>query len=286
MAKCLHPFSLPGVGVVPCGRCPNCRSNKRQSWIYRLECEARQYPLSLFVTLTYDDEHLPMERIGSDLFAQEVPVVSKRDVQLFMKRLRRKYEDYKIRFFLTSEYGTENGRPHYHMILFGFPFTGKKAGDLLAECWQQGFVQAHPLTQREISYTCKYMYEKSAIPFVLQDVKSAKPFMMCSRRPGIGYVWLSEYILDFYRKHPRSYVMSAHGLKQAMPRYFAEKLYDDDMKEFLKEFRSTFYADLQVKGYNEFINMDARTRFLHDRMIIEMKEEYEKRANARLKSKK
>lgn len=88
MAKCLHPFSLLGVGVVPCGRCPNCRSNKRQSWIYRLECEARQYPLSLFVTLTYDDEHLPMERIGSDLFAEEVPVVSKRDVQLFMKRLR------------------------------------------------------------------------------------------------------------------------------------------------------------------------------------------------------
>ena len=58
------------------------------------------------------------------------------------------------------------------------------------------------------------------------------------------------------------------------------------MKEFLKELRSTFYSDLDVKGYNEFINMDARTRFLHDLMIIEMKEEYEKRANARLKSKK
>lgn len=286
MAKCLRPFSLPGVGVVPCGRCPNCRSNKRQSWIYRLECEARQYPLSLFVTLTYDDEHLPMKRIGSDLFAEEVPVVSKRDVQLFMKRLRRRYEDCKIRFFLTSEYGTENGRPHYHMILFGFPFTGKKAGDLLAECWQQGFVQAHPLTQREISYTCKYMYEKSAIPSVLQDVEFAKPFMMCSRRPGIGYAWLSEYILDFYRKHPRDYVMSAHGLRQALPRYYADKLYDDDMKEFLNELRDKFYGELQWKNHCNFLAANPRERFLDDLAKIEMKEEYIKRANARLNSKK
>ena len=102
---------------VPCGWCVNCRQNKRQSWVYRL-------------------------RIGSDLFQTNVAVVSKRDVQLFMKRLRKKYEDYKMRYFVTSEYGAKNGRPHYHMILFGFPFTGKMAGDLLAECWQNGFVQA------------------------------------------------------------------------------------------------------------------------------------------------
>ena len=286
MASCLRPFSLPGVGVVPCGRCPNCRTNKRQSWIYRLECEAKQYPLSLFVTLTYDDEHLPIERIGSDLFVEEVSVVSKRDVQLFMKRLRRKYEDYKIRYFLTSEYGTQGGRPHYHMILFGFPFTGKKAGDLLAECWQQGFVQAHPLTQREISYTCKYMYEKSTIPSVLQGVKSAQPFMMCSRRPGIGFSWLTDYIVDFYRNHPRDYVRTAAGLRMALPRYYAEKLYDDDMKAFLLELRSKFFAENMAKEWMSFCDLSPRQRFLSDRAKIEMKEEYIKRAEARLKSKK
>ena len=69
-----------------------------------------------------------------------------------------------MRYFVTSEYGAKNGRPHYHMILFGFPFTGKMAGDLLAECWQNGFVQAHPLTIKEIAYVCKYMYEKVCVP--------------------------------------------------------------------------------------------------------------------------
>ena len=58
------------------------------------------------------------------------------------------------------------------------------------------------------------------------------------------------------------------------------------MKEFLREFRSVFFEKLQVKEYQEFINSDPRTRFLNDRMKIEMKEEYIKRAEARLKSKK
>lgn len=108
MAKCLHPMYLASVEAkVPCGWCVNCRQNKRQSWVYRLQAEAKEYPLSLFVTLTYDDEHLPIERIGSDLFQTNVAVVSKRDVQLFMKRLRKKYEDYKMRYFVTSEYGAK-----------------------------------------------------------------------------------------------------------------------------------------------------------------------------------
>lgn len=285
MAKCLHPISLPDVGTVPCGKCVNCRQNKRNSWVYRLECEARHYPLSLFVTLTYDDEHLPTARIGNDLFAQDVPVVSKRDVQLFMKRLRRKYEDMRFRYFVTSEYGTQNGRPHYHMILFGFPYTGKVAGDLLAESWQNGFVQAHPLTVKEISYVCKYMYEKSIIPSYLQDIREYKPFMLCSRDPGIGYHYLTHQIVDFYRAHPRSYVRTYSGLRMAIPRYYVDKLYDDDMKEFLKELRSNFYALHMEKEFEEFMRLTPHERWNKDMQQIESKFAYEERAEKRLKSK-
>lgn len=119
--ECLHRIHLPDRGAVPCGRCVNCRKNKRQSWVYRLQAEADECPFSLFVTLTYDDEHIPTAMIGEDLFKTTVGVVSKRDIQLFMKRLRKKYDQYRLRYFLTSEYGSQGGRPHYHMILFGFP---------------------------------------------------------------------------------------------------------------------------------------------------------------------
>ncbi|MCS2858558.1 hypothetical protein NXV76_22250, partial [Parabacteroides distasonis] len=62
------------------------------------------------------------------------------------------------------------------MILFGFPFTGKQGGDLLAECWKNGFVQAHPLTTKEIAYVTKYMYEKSMVPEILKGIKEYQPF--------------------------------------------------------------------------------------------------------------
>lgn len=284
MAKCLHPMYLASVeSKVPCGWCVNCRQNKRQSWVYRLQAEAKEYPLSLFVTLTYDDEHLPIVRIGSDLFQTNVAVVSKRDVQLFMKRLRKKYEDYKMRYFVTSEYGAKNGRPHYHMILFGFPFTGKMAGDLLAECWQNGFVQAHSLTIKEIAYVCKYMYEKSMCPEILRDEKKYKPFMLCSRNPGIGFGFMKADIIEFYRRHPRDYVRAWAGHKMAMPRYYADKLYDDDMKAFLKEMREEFFRH---KMFNEWIDYCARENpILTDLMQLEQREEYEKRMNERLRCK-
>lgn len=39
-------------------------------------------------------------------------------------------------------------------------------------------------------------------------------------------------IIEFYRRHPRDYVRAWAGHKMAMPRYYADKLYDDDMKAF------------------------------------------------------
>lgn len=36
-----------------------CRINKTQAWVLRLELEKSNCDKSAFVTLTYDDEHLP-----------------------------------------------------------------------------------------------------------------------------------------------------------------------------------------------------------------------------------
>ena len=58
MAKCLHPMYLASVEAkVPCGWCVNCRQNKRQSWVYRLQAEAKEYPLSqMFIIISKSDE--------------------------------------------------------------------------------------------------------------------------------------------------------------------------------------------------------------------------------------
>lgn len=85
------------------------------------------------------------------------------------------------------------------------------------------------------------MYEKSMCPEILRDEKKYKPFMLCSRNPGIGFGFMKADIIEFYRRHPRDYVRAWAGHKMAMPRYYADKLYDDDMKAFLKEMREEFF---------------------------------------------
>ena len=91
MARCLHPRTIKSpsleagtrVGVlaasyryardnirryafetvvVPCGKCLNCLKNKQSSMVVRCKREAEQKGSFAFMTLTYDDDHLPLAR--------------------------------------------------------------------------------------------------------------------------------------------------------------------------------------------------------------------------------
>ena len=105
------PFNLP------CGRCIGCKMEKARQWGLRCLHEKKMWPHNQYVTLTYSDENLPPG--GS---------VCLRDVQLFMKRLRKaknSRKDNPVRFFLGAEYGDENRRPHYHALLFNVDFPDR-----------------------------------------------------------------------------------------------------------------------------------------------------------------
>src|SRR3954449_8205389 len=88
---------------LPCGQCIGCRLERSRQWAMRCVHENKMHPRSSFVTLTYDDKNIPPA--GS---------LSKRDFQLFMKRLR-KSQSNPLRFFACGEYGETTHRPHYHV---------------------------------------------------------------------------------------------------------------------------------------------------------------------------
>ena len=98
---------------VPCGRCLECLKDRVNSWFFRLYNEQKNAKTALFITLTYDDEHLSYTDNGS-------MCLNYKDTQLFWKRLRKAQPkgDPKIRYFLVGEYGSKTHRPHYHAILF------------------------------------------------------------------------------------------------------------------------------------------------------------------------
>jgi len=106
---------------IPCGQCIGCRLAYSRQWANRCMLELEYHDSAYFVTLTYDEAHVPKHYYPDPETGEALPSMSlcKRDFQLFMKRLRKAFPDDKIRFFAAGEYGTKTFRPHYHAIIFG-----------------------------------------------------------------------------------------------------------------------------------------------------------------------
>jgi len=95
--------------MVGCGQCIHCRANRRREWVLRILLELEKHEFNTFLTLTYDDVHLPGDQS-----------LQPKHLTDFFKRLRKKVE-YPIRYYAVGEYGEETERPHYHIALFGHP---------------------------------------------------------------------------------------------------------------------------------------------------------------------
>lgn len=189
--------------------------------------EAKYHSQTCCVSLTYADPFLPVD--GQ---------LRKRDLQLFIKSLRERLAPRRIRYFGCGEYGEENLRPHYHVIIFGFVpddlrdrfWSGKSwqyFSDFLAKIWQRGRVTVSELTYRAAFYTAKYMQK-----FISDDF-AVKPFLLMSRRPGIGTIALEDDC-DFFRDQ-----LYLNGRCLNIPRPFWEiykKKYGDVGKMISRKF--------------------------------------------------
>lgn len=109
--KMLEQSILEGFEFIPipCGQCLECRSSHAQQWADRCTLEASKYKDNFFITLTYDENHLPKNES-----------LVREDIQNFVKYLRTT-TDNKIKVFYSGEYGDTSLRPHYHLILFNYP---------------------------------------------------------------------------------------------------------------------------------------------------------------------
>lgn len=254
---------IPMYYEVPCGKCILCRDKKAREWSTRAMCEAQYsqgYPL--FVTLTYDNVHLPKDG------------VQKKHAQNFMKRLRinlNRYmgRDINLRFFLCAEYGSKSKRPHYHALIYNFPQldTLKRTLSIIEKSWsfviprgkvgdvggivfkdehsnryrqQYGFVHLRQAQGGHVKYCMKYMRKDAPIPHGSNDV-----FYLSSRRRGLGYQWLHDHY-DEFLQHPQlgdvvfTDIWSCAKFEAAMPTYFKNILYPTISRIIPKKIRDDF----------------------------------------------
>lgn len=141
--KILNPLLDKVTLTVPCGHCHNCKQEKQLGWFVRCWYQhlgtLDQNGFTYYVTLTYNNDHLPKDAFGQACF-------SKPDVQKFIKRLRYNLDTYvkgcNFKYFLSSEYGGKTHRPHYHALFFvDKPISKGKFRILVRKSWNNGFVK-------------------------------------------------------------------------------------------------------------------------------------------------
>lgn len=188
-----------------------------------------------FLTLTYDDAHLPQ-------FGQ----LLKRDLQLFFKRLRLTTGPF--RYVAAGEYGDKRRRPHFHACIFGLDFADDKIvygegvkGDPLfvsptvGKAWGMStYPMGHTigsLTFESAAYVARYITKKvrgvaaSPLPLACDPdtgelVMPNPEFLLCSK--GIGKEWFDKYFMTDVFPHAR--VITEQGSPAPVPGYYKREL--------------------------------------------------------------
>jgi hypothetical protein len=225
---------------LPCGQCVGCRLERSRQWAIRCMHEAQMHEENCFITLTYNDDHLPSDRS-----------LHYRDFQLFIKRLRKRYPGRRIRYYMAGEYGENFGRPHWHACIFGFDFPNQKlwerstAGSLLYRSpdlealWPFGYSTIGRVTFESAAYVARYIMKKVTGKNAKEHYQEIDPdtgeitnrtpeFTKMSLKPGIGYEWYKQYTADVY---PHDYVV-VRGKKVKPPKYYDKKYKIENPYEF------------------------------------------------------
>lgn len=231
---------------VPCGRCIKCVKRRASGWSFRLVQEDLSAVSAHFITLTYDTNYVPITKSG-------LLTLKKRDLQLYIKRLRFLEEGspYKIKYYAVGEYGTKRNRPHYHLILFNvFNDDNIKAAWSLNQI-PIGDVHYGNVTGASIGYTLKYISKPSKAGRHPRDDRQ-KEFALMSK--GLGSCYLKPNMIAWHKDdlENRMYCQTVGGVKLSMPRYYKDKIYDEDERAIV--------ASSQIQKISEKLERDIIDR--------------------------
>lgn len=204
------------VLVTRCGRCFECQKAYSNEWALRLYHEKRYHNYTFFLTLTYDDEHLPAD--GQ---------LKKKDIQDFILRMKELVD---FRYFLCGEYGGKGGRPHYHILIFTDDIehfwlvntnAEKYANSLLVDSlWMNGFHSIELNVQfATLKYVAKYM-QKARMEDFPKDFQ--KPFLLMSHKPYIGM--REDELCKWYFGRDKDDKFYVDGVAYPIPNFYTQVL--------------------------------------------------------------
>lgn len=217
--QCSHPVS--------CGHCVGCRQRLIRDWQLRMVHEISEYDYkALFVTLTYRNEEVPCgptsERVRGSL--------SRRDLQLFFKRLRKRLSSRKecakyqipygkrFKYFACGEYGGQTFRPHYHLVLLGLDSRFRKViFDSWGKCDYPYYDCQVINSNKALAYVAGYSSKKLGVQYGRRFVErhgKLPPFQLVS----IGFG--RRYAERLFKRHPNACTIRCGKQERLLPRYY------------------------------------------------------------------
>ena len=226
---------------VDCGKCAACRANKANEWALRVSHEMQYCDgVGCFLTLTYDNQHLPIK--------SGVPTLIKKDLQDFVKRLRR-YLDYRglppIRaYFAAGEYGKRTLRPHYHILILGwcpsdlqYLHQTPAGSDIyisgtVGKLWTAGIHSVGKLEFRSAAYCARYTKKMVGV----DDPRRADPFNLSSRniplstgkQGALGAQWVIDHLSTSFNLP----YLTCEDWKVPVPDYYLDLLKRYDVHKY------------------------------------------------------
>lgn len=296
MAQCESHFIITtktGDRVpVPCGKCWPCQQRRISGWAFRLDQELKACKSAWFITLTYNNDFVPISEWGE-------LQLSSYDLQCYFKRVRKamskKYPDRLLKYYAVGEYGGRTMRPHYHAIVFNADVDLLKSAWFRSDtvlCWRKcldGFLRNYrrrlppqPLgycyfgqvTPQSIGYTVGYIH-KSFYSKWNEDV--LPPFSLMSKHLGVSYVTPEMYNWHKALVEDRCYV-NHNGFKVAMPRYLRSLIYNESETKRIAHFA-------EYRAYREEDKREEDLELRYGERASEMKLEFKLRNFRKLSQK-
>lgn len=191
---------------------------------------SRHHGIASFVTLSYDEEHVPRNDLGWR-------TLDKRDLQNFFKRLRklRSESERTLKYYAIGEYGPNNTkRPHYHYIDFGTPL--EDAYYDATECWRAGNIKVSQVDMAQIGYVANFhvIVKNGYNP----QTEQQSEFAVNSQK--LGYP--SKAVMD---KTLQDGYYQKNGLKYSIPHRWKD-LMTDEQRLALSERNKAYYTEIQA----------------------------------------
>ncbi|WNK14315.1 MAG: replication initiator protein [Microvirus sp.] len=252
--KIMTKQEMKNYRIIPCGQCEKCKLDRSAEWQTRAFCEeiATKEPVA-FITLTYNDKHLPKD--GK---------CKKEHMQKFIAKLREseRRRGRIIRPMHAGEIGPKTGRAHYHCAIFGIKiddleyFKTQENGEMLFKSkriqsmWGKGFITIGTVNNGAAGYVAKYTAKK-------RDNGNGE-YLETPRRPGLGRQYYEIYKHKIFKDREIE-IRTKQGIKiVSIPTYFKNIYRDKETPKYYRYLAIKYYEDKAYEKWNEKVTIQAQ----------------------------